>query len=101
MSTPDYATLLRQDRRLSILRTLQGADGETANDSMVTRMVNLYGVTSSRDQVRTEFVWLREQGLIVVETIADTMVATVIERGLEIASGRITHPEITRPTRKA
>jgi hypothetical protein len=97
----DYATLMRQDRRLSILRTLQGAENETANDSMVTRIVNMYGVNSTRDQVRTELLWLREQGFVAIETIDTTMVASLVERGTEIATGRATHPEITRPSRKS
>jgi hypothetical protein len=94
----DYATLLQQDRRLSILRTLQNAEGYTANDSIVTRVVNMRGVTSTRDQVRSEIIWLGEQAMVKHETVEATMIATLTGRGLEIALGRATHPDITRPS---
>lgn len=96
----DYATLLRRDRRLSILRVLDGAPGFRSNESILTQMVNSFAITSTRDQVRSEILWLGEQGMVTHDDLGGLLIATVTTRGSDIAQGLATHPDITRPSPK-
>ena len=91
-------TTLRKHRRLAILRYLAECQGFTANASILTDVMNDFGVTSTRSQVTTELAWLCENGFVTQRPAgADLIVATATVRGGEIASGHATHPEIQRP----
>lgn len=95
-----YNEFNRRHRRCSILRVLDGSEQYRANDSLLADLVNEFGIVSTRDQVRTELLWLQEQGFVTVKDLAGVMVATLTERGGEIAAGRVSHPAIARPKPK-
>jgi hypothetical protein len=60
--------------------------------------LGMYGHKCSRDIVRTELTWLKEQGLITIEIVGEsTYVATITERGVDVASGAATIPGVKRP----
>ena len=59
-------------------------------------MLRGLGLPSSRDQVVTELAWLKEQGLVSYDE-ADFLVVTATGRGVDIARGLATHPDIQRP----
>lgn len=99
MSAKTYSDIVAEDRRLVILRTLEASAGYEANESMVVMIVRQFGHAVSRDQIRTDFGWLKEQGLITVEEIATTVqIATLTQRGLETAQGFVTTPGVKRPS---
>lgn len=91
-----YDEFNRKHRRLSILRILEGAPGFSSNESILTQMVNRFGIVSTRDQVRGELAWLAEQGFIKTEDLAELCVATATQRGIDIATGLSRHPDIAR-----
>ena len=94
----DYQqTTLRKHRRLAILRHLEGCAGYSSNASILTDVLRGVGVTSTHDQVVTELVWLREQGFVATEDHDHFVIATASARGVEIAQGHATHPDIQRP----
>ena len=95
-----YHDFNRKHRRLSILRVLDASDGFCANDSLVFDLVNEFGVVSTRAQIRTELLWLQEQGFVTVKEVSSAMVATMTERGGEIVAARATHPDIAKPKPK-
>lgn len=92
-----YAEFLRQDYRLVILRLLVEMTGYRANSSVLTMALDSYGHTLSRDQVKTELHWLAEQGALTVADVGPVIVATLTERGQDIAAGRARVPGIKRP----
>lgn len=96
MSTP-YADFLRQDMRLVILRLLVEMPAYRANSSVLNAALDNFGHTISRDQVKTELAWLAEQGAVALEDIGPVVVATLTERGQDIAAGRARVPGIKRP----
>lgn len=96
MSTP-YADFLRQDMRLVILRLLVEMPAYRANSSVLNAALDNFGHAVSRDQVKTELAWLAEQGAISLEDIGPVVVATLTERGHDIAAGRARVPGIKRP----
>lgn len=92
-----YAEYLREDYRLVILRLLVEQTAYRANSSVLTMALDNYGHTLSRDQVKTELYWLAEQGTLTLNDIGPVLVATLTERGQEVATGRARVPGIKRP----
>jgi repressor of nif and glnA expression len=93
----DFAAALAEDRRLVILRLLDYQ--QTANDSVLQLVLERLGHNVSRDVVRTDLAWLHEQGLIRAEVVMDRVhVATITERGGDVARGRAVVPGVKRPT---
>ena len=82
-----YQDMLNQDQRLVILRSLGDVNG-TANDSILNKMLDAYGHKISRDQVKTHLFWLEEQGLITLDSVLNTEVATITGRGIDVSEGR-------------
>lgn len=94
----DYADLVRRHRRLAILRHLEACSEYTSNASILQSVLTGVGVPSSRDQVVTELAWLREQGFASYEDRSDLVVVSGTTRGVDIARGLATHPDIQRPS---
>ncbi len=95
--TTHYAEFLREDVRLVLLRLLSEMVAYRANSSVLTMALDSYGHSLSRDQVKTELHWLAEQGALTVSDVGPVLVATLTERGQDIAAGRARVPGIKRP----
>ena len=93
-----YAQTVQEHLRLTILRFLEEDPNYTMNDSMITDMAPDYGFSPSRDKVRTELSWLREQGLVSYADDPAIIIAKLTERGADVALGRTTVPGIKRPS---
>lgn len=93
----EFCEFLRQDQRLVILRLLAEMPGYKSNSSVLTVALERFGHTASRDQVKTELAWLRDQGLVRLDDMEAVLVATLTERGADVASGRTTVPGVKRP----
>ena len=98
MSAKSFSEWLAEDHRLAILHALAKCEGDS-NESFITTALHGFGHNVSRDQVRTLFTWLKENGLISLEEIADVMIARLTERGFEVEQGIITTPGVKRPSR--
>lgn len=92
-----FADYLREDIRLVVLRLLVEMTAYRANSSVLTMALDSYGHTLSRDQVKTELYWLAEQGALTLSDVGPVVVATLTERGQDIAAGRARVPGIKRP----
>lgn len=93
-----YGDTLRKHRRLSILRHLEAIPEYTGNAAILQDVLRGIGIPSTRDQVITELAWLKEQGFVTYDEPADFLVVTATARGVEIARGLASHPEIQRPS---
>ncbi|WP_153448466.1 VpaChn25_0724 family phage protein [Vibrio algicola] len=89
--------VLQQDRRLVMLRVLNESPAYTANESILDSSLDAYGHRISRDLVLSEMHWLQEQGLITCKDMSGTLVATITQRGSDVAEGQATHPGVKRP----
>lgn len=89
--------LLQADRRLVMLRILNESAGYTANESILDSGLDAYGHKVSRDVVKNELSWLSEMDLITVETVAETKVATITQRGIDVAEGQAVVEGVKRP----
>lgn len=97
MATKDFAEHLRQDQRLVLLRVLSEMPSYRANSSVLSTLLHQLGHTMSRDQVKTELRWLCEQGLLTLEEAGSVIVATLGERGQDVAEGRSRVDGVNRP----
>ncbi|HAS63212.1 MAG TPA: hypothetical protein DCS35_11965 [Vibrio sp.] len=86
-----------EDRRLVILRVLSESAGYTASDSNLDDSLDRWGHTVSRDVVVGEMYWLAEQQLVTLREMGSTQIATITQRGLDVASGQAIHPGVKRP----
>jgi hypothetical protein len=84
--------------RLSILRVLDNAPSFTANDSIIHQVTQEFGIVATRDRIKTELAWLAEQGLVVTHEVMTVVVATLTERGGDVAHGRAVQPGVKRPS---
>jgi len=94
VSFKDY---LRRDVRLVSLRILSEMPGYRANSSVIANLLDQFGHSVTRDQVKTELRWLEEQGLLTIEDAGSVLVATLQERGQDVATGRATVDGVARP----
>lgn len=92
-----FADFLRRDIRLVILRLLAEMPAYRANSSVLTMALERFGHSVSRDQVKTELVWLQEQGLVACDDLEAVLVATITERGVDVARARVVVPGVARP----
>lgn len=92
-----YTDYLRHDIRLVILRLLTDMPGYRANSSVLNTALDHYGHSTSRDQTKTELQWLAEQNAVSLSEVGPVLVATLTERGQDIAAGRARVPGIQRP----
>lgn len=95
-----YADLINADMRLVMLRFLKEADGDyRLNSSILHKLLAATaGYTTARDKMLTELFWLKEQGLVTLEEAGNIYIATLTQRGLDVASGSARVPGVARPS---
>ena len=92
-----FPELVNADRRLVILRILEEDEGYSLNESVIQSVLDALGHSVSRDRVRTDLQWLKEQGLVTVAEVVSVLVATLTARGADAATGRAIVPGVKRP----
>jgi len=92
------STLISGNIRLILLRSMEEAPGYSLNESILHTVVGRFGHNVSRDVIKTELSWLREQGLISTEEVVGYYVATLTTRGADVATGRSSVPGVERPS---
>jgi hypothetical protein len=93
-----FADKWLEDMRLVMLRILAQTDGYSCNDSILQDVLAEFAHKCSRDKVRGQLSWLKEQGYVAVDILeTGTYIATITQRGLDVASGCVTVPGIKRP----
>ena len=93
----NYTSTLSKHRRLAILKFLADSPEYTSNASILVEICNQFGVTSTRDQVAGDIAWMSENGMVTYEDHSGFLVATITERGSEIARGKARHEGVQRP----
>lgn len=97
----DFPTFHAEHIRLATLRFLAAAPGYFANDSVLQQGVEALGLSCTRDQMRGHLTWLEEQRLITMQRpggAGPVLVATLSERGGDVAAGRSTVLGVRKPS---
>ncbi len=93
----DYSQVVAEHLRITVLRLLLEDPGYSGNEALLVDMSTAYGFSPSRDRMRTELDWLREQGLVTLSGPEHCRTARLTERGADVAAGRATAPGVKRP----
>jgi hypothetical protein len=91
------AKLVSEDRRLAILRILEGSSEYRANLYLIQRMLASFGHSASLDALKTDLAWLAEQGLIELGAVGGVEIPQLLARGVDVACGRAIVPGVARP----
>ncbi len=95
----NYAEINDRHVRLAILRVLAGAPEYSGNDSVLSQAVQQLGLQCTRDQMRGHLGWLEEQRAVtLVHPAPGLIVATITERGADLAAGRSIIPGVQKPS---
>jgi hypothetical protein len=86
-----------EDRRLVLLRGLEHAVQYKANAYLLRRYCQSIGHTVSADRLEQDLAWLAEQGLLDCARVEGVTVATLTQRGLDVANGSAAVPGVQRP----
>lgn len=94
----EFNAYLLADLRIAMLRLLNEMPERRLNSSSLRSALKGWAHDLTRQQVKTELRWLEDRGLVVVESIADgsVLIASLTERGIEVAAGRIVEPGVKR-----
>lgn len=84
--------------RIALLRVLEGAPEQTANESILVDAARAIGVSATRDQVRSQIAWLAEQGLAQYEDLGRLWLVRITSRGIDVALGVASHHGVKRPS---
>jgi len=89
--------IMQSDRRLLILRALNAANGYALRDSVLQRAIETSAAAVSLDRLRTDLDWLAEQNLLAVQRADAHWMASITDRGMDIATGRASVNGVDRP----
>jgi len=92
-----YQQIVTEHLRITILRLLLEQPDYALNESVLLDAVTDFGFAPSRDKLRAELAWLQEQGLISLSGVSHCQVATLTQRGEDVAACRTTVPGVKRP----
>ncbi|OUR62044.1 hypothetical protein A9Q74_06240 [Colwellia sp. 39_35_sub15_T18] len=92
--------VMSEHQRLSILLALGAMNGYQTNDSMLQSACAAYGHTMSNDRVLSHLAWLKEQGLVSLESNGAYTMATLSGRGQDVSNGMATCPGVKKPRAK-
>lgn len=92
-----FAQVATEDRRLAVLRILEGSPEYRANAYLIQKMLAGFGHAPSLDQLNGDLAWLAEQGLLEVQTVGAVQIPQLLARGVDAACGRAVIPGVARP----
>lgn len=92
-----FSAHVAADRRLAILRILEGSAEYRANLYLVQRLLAETGHSASLDTISTDLAWLAEQGLLELDTVGGVSIPQLLSRGVDVACGRAIVPGVARP----
>lgn len=93
----NFAQLQTEDRRLVLLRLLAESGDYRANLYLLQTAAGSFGHTVSMDRLQADIDWLSEQTLVSAESVAGVTIATLTQRGLDVAQGRAHCTGVKRP----
>lgn len=86
-----------EDRRATILQSLQRDNNYSQNDQILKAVLNQMGHKVSDAGLHSDLAWLCDAELVTLEWVGDICIATLTRRGDDVASGASTVPGVKRP----
>ena len=96
MSFEDH---LKEEMRLVLLRLLNEMPSYRGNSSTLHSGLDRWGLSFSRDQVKTGLYWLKDQGCLTIEMDDPAVIVVKLtERGQDVIENRARIHGIKRPS---
>lgn len=93
----DYAALMNADRRLVLLQALNTAPDYALRETVLARLLDGERLALGQEDLRAEFRWLADRGLVTVEYHDDVQAVRITARGVDVAAGRTVIDGVERP----
>jgi repressor of nif and glnA expression len=90
---------MREDARLTILKTLAEQDAETLNSNMLTDVLKIYGIRKTRAWVHDELRYLHDMGAVTLIEAGSVLIASLTEKGRMHLDRDIAIEGVKRPSR--
>lgn len=94
----DFATRVREEARLIILRTLAGEASASSNSSLLQSALEGWGISKSREWVHAELRQLADVGAVTAEAQGSVLLVTLTQRGLDHVDRKIALDGVKRPS---
>lgn len=96
-----FKQAIAEDYRLCVLRVLNEDAGYSHNHFVIKQALAYLGHAKGVDYVLTQLNWLAEQELITTTESSGITIATLTQRGKDVATGATTVPGVKRPEPEA
>lgn len=93
-----YREYLELDARLVILRGLAAQSTGRLNEVIITKVLDDFGHSKSREWTRTQLHKMEEVGAVKLEEVGTVLVATITRAGLDHAERRSFIEGIAKPS---
>ncbi len=91
-----FAKHIAEDRRRIILHTLAESPGYCCNGYLLQQMLSANAHSVAIDTLTVELSTLQEWGLVTVAEVSTVPMATLTQRGLDVAADRAIVPGVAR-----
>jgi len=79
--------VLIMHRRTAVICILDGITSRCANLLIILDIVREYGCGAASEQLRQDFIWLRDMRLVELEELGGIWRISLLERGVEVVHG--------------
>jgi hypothetical protein len=93
-----FDAFLAEDARLVILKALAQEQNNTLNEAILTKVLETFGHTRSREWVRTQILKLQELGAVKTMEAGTVVIASLTQAGLDHVERRSIISGIARPS---
>lgn len=94
----DFDAYLTADARLTMLKELSKQPDGSLNETLLTKVLDIFGHRRSRDWVRTQLHKLAELGAISCDTVGSVLVARITRAGLDHVERRSFIEGVAKPS---
>jgi hypothetical protein len=94
----DFATAVREEARLIILRQLAGEVDGVLNSSLIQAGLASWGINKPREWVHAEIQHLETVGAVKAAPNGTVLIVEVLSRGVDHVERRLVLPGVKRPS---
>ena len=91
-------TIVREEARLIVLRTLAGESDQRLNSELLRRALEAFGISRTREWVHGELRHLEQLGAVTVVSAGTVLVAGLTSRGEDHVARRAVLDGVKRPS---
>ena len=95
----DFATIVREEARLIILKALDEQPNERLSSSVLVEVLAMYGIHKERGWVHDELAWLADRDAVKLTDAGTVKIAELTDRGKRHVDRHWVIEGVKRPSR--